>query len=82
MTIIMDQRMYIIISSQYEPILSTESICHVHHVLIYLCEGLNYTGHPEVGVNRECDGITREVAPCRFATLIAAWAIGGNVSTY
>ena len=67
---------------QYAPVLSTESIRHVHHILVFLCEGLNYTGHSEVGARRECDGISLEVEPCRFSTVIAAWAIGGSVSIH
>ena len=67
---------------QYAPVLSTESIRHVHHILVFLCEGLNYTGHSEVGARRECDGISHEVEPCRFSTVIAAWAIGGSVSIH
>jgi len=43
---------------------------------------MNLTGHPEVGVKQECDGISEEVLPCRLATIIAAWAVGGNVSNY
>ena len=68
--------------SQYAPVLSHESIRHVHHILVYLCEGLNFTGHPEVGVKQECDGISEEVRPCRLAITIAAWAVGGNVSNH
>ena len=72
----------VVMPSQYAPVLSDKSIRHVHHILVYLCEGLNLTGHPEVGVKRECDGISEEVQPCRFATTIAAWAVGGNVSNH
>ena len=65
---------------QFAPVLSPESIRHVHHILIYLCDGMNLTGHPEVGIKRECDGISEEVRPCRFATIIGGWAVGGSVS--
>jgi len=40
---------------------------------------MNLTGHPDVGVSQECDGISEEIQPCRRSTLIAAWAVGGNV---
>ena len=43
---------------------------------------MNLTGHPEVGVKQECDRISEEILPCRFATILAAWAIGGNVSSH
>ena len=41
---------------------------------------MNLTGHPDVGVEHNCDGIAEEVQACRFSTFLAAWAIGGNVS--
>ena len=41
---------------------------------------MNLTGHPDVGVDHDCDGIAEAVEACRFSTIIAAWAIGGNVS--
>ena len=62
--------------------LSPESIRQVHHILVYLCDGLNLTGHMDVGVKHECDGISEEVQPCRFDSIIAAWAVGGNVSNH
>ena len=62
--------------------LSHESIRHVHHMVVYLCEGLNLTGHPEVGAKRECVGISQEFRPCLLAITIAAWAVGGNVSNH
>ena len=64
---------------QYSAILSPESIRHVHHILVYLCDGMNYSGHPEVGIQQICDGISEEVAPCRASTVIGGWAVGGNV---
>ena len=72
----------VVMPSQYAPVLSDESIRHVHHILVYLCEGLNLTGHPEVGVKRECDGISEAVQPCRSAIILAVWAVGGNVSNH
>ena len=71
--------LYIAMPLQYAIVLSPESIRQVHHILVYLCEGMNLTGHPDVGVRQECDNIAEEVQPCRFSTLIAGWAIGGNV---
>jgi len=51
-------------------------------MLLYLCDGMNLTGHPAVGVSQDCDGISEEIEPCIGSTLIAAWAVGGNVSSY
>ena len=53
---------------------------HVHHFLIYVCTGLNDT---HVGSGGDCDGdVANEIQECRGGTLIAAWAVGGEVSFY
>ena len=53
---------------------------HVHHLLIYLCEGLNDT---HVGNGGDCEvDVANEVAECRGGTVIAAWAVGGEVCLY
>ena len=67
---------------QYAAVISPQSVRQVHHILVYLCEGMNLTGHPDVGVNHECDGISEEIEPCRLSITIAAWAVGGNVSNH
>ena len=64
---------------QYSAEISPESIPHVHHILVFLCDGKNLTGHPDVGVNHDCDGISEELQACRLSTILAAWAVGGNV---
>ena len=64
---------------QYSTLISPESARHVHHLLVYLCDGKNLTGHPDVGIKQECDGISEEPRACRASTVIAGWAIGGNV---
>ena len=74
--------MNIVISLQNAAVISPQSFHHVHHILVYLCAGVNLTGHPDVGVNHECDGISEEIRPCKFSTVIAVWAIGGNVSNH
>ena len=51
---------------------------HVHHLLIYLCEGVNET---HLGNGGDCDGdIAEEVQDCRGGLLFAAWGVGGEVS--
>ena len=51
---------------------------HVHHLLIFLCDSLNDT---HVGSSGECgEGVADEVHECRDDTLIAVWAVGGEVS--
>ena len=55
------------------------SAAHVHHFLIYVCTGLNDT---HVGNGGDCDDdVANEVQECRGGTLIAAWAVGGEVSS-
>ena len=51
---------------------------HAHHLLIYLCTGVT---EDHVGNGGSCDGdVAREVQECRGGVLIAAWAVGGEVS--
>jgi len=40
---------------------------------------MDFTGDPSVGVSMDCDGISERIEPCRFSTIIGAWAVGGNV---
>ena len=51
-------------------------------MLLFLCDGIDLTSDPDVGVSKECDNISETLAPCRFSVTIAAWAIGGNVRLY
>ena len=52
---------------------------HVHHLVVYLCSGINDT---HVGNGGECEeGVANEVAECRIEVIIAAWAVGGEVSS-
>ena len=66
-------------SLQFAAQITPESAQHVHHMLLYLCDGQNLTGDPAVGVSQECDGISERIQPCRYSTIVAGWAIGGNV---
>lgn len=66
---------------QFAARITPESAQHVHHMLLYLCDGQNFTGDPAVaiGVSQECNGISERIQPCRYSTIVAGWAIGGNV---
>ena len=66
-------------SLQFVQELSPDSAGHVHHMVVYLCEGLNYTGNEDVGRSFECDELSQNIVPCRFATVIGGWAVGGIV---
>ena len=64
---------------QFGPIVTEGNEAHVHHLVIYTCEGLNET---HLGNGGDCEGndVGNEIADCRGGTLIAAWAVGGEVS--
>ena len=52
---------------------------HVHHLLVYLCSGINDT---HVGNGGDCDGdVGNEIRECSQGTVVAAWAVGGEVSS-
>ena len=59
--------------------ITPDSARHVHHMLLYLCDGFNLTGDPAVGVSQECNGISQKILPCRSSIVIASWAVSGNV---
>ena len=53
---------------------------HVHHLVVYLCTGLNDT---HVGSGGDCfEGVGNELRECEGGLVIAAWAVGGEVSSY
>ncbi|XP_065899415.1 putative DBH-like monooxygenase protein 2 [Dysidea avara] len=62
--------------------ITPDSARHVHHMLLYLCDGFNLTGDPAVGVSQECNGISQKILPCRSSIVIASWAVSGNDFTY
>ena len=63
---------------QYSPLIGNENFAYVHHMLVYLCAGLNDT---EVNDSAPCTGgVGESVAECRGGELIAGWAVGGEVS--
>ena len=63
---------------QFGPVIPQSSDRYVHHILVYLCSNLNHT---HVGASSECDNANINIVFCRGGgTLIAAWAVGGNVS--
>ena len=67
-----------IIILQLSPIITEGNEAHVHHLVIYLCSGLNDT---YVGTSGVCtEAIGDEVNTCRGGTIIGAWTIGGEVS--
>ena len=70
---------YCLCPSQFGPVFTEGNEAHVHHLLVYLCDGINET---HVGKGGECEeGVPEAVAACRQGTLIAGWAVGGEVSS-
>ena len=62
---------------QYSPVI--DSIAHVHHILVYICAGLNAT---QVNNSAPCIGnIGESLDECRGGEIIASWAVGGGVSS-
>ena len=53
---------------------------HVHHFLVYLCSSVNET---HLGNGGDCDSeiTSKEASECRNGLVIAAWAVGGEVSS-
>ena len=64
---------------QFGPVIPLASMRYVHHMIVYLCSNLNHT---HVGASSECDNVNIDIGLCRGGgTIIAAWAVGGEVST-
>ena len=60
------------------PVISVDSSPHVHHMLVYLCDGLE---HAQVGTGNVCVNAHINIQYCRSGgTLIGGWAVGGTVS--
>lgn len=65
-------------SLQFGPVIPESSAQYVHHAVVYLCSDLNNT---HVGASTECDDVHIDIRLCRSGgTIIAAWAVGGEVS--
>ena len=68
---------YVFFSPQFAPSITEGNTAFVHHMVIYLCSGLNNT---VVGQGAECDSADIDIQECRRGYLIGVWAVGGNVS--
>ena len=49
---------------------------YVHHLLVYLCDGLDGVNLSNEG---PCDSADRRIRQCLSELLIGAWAVGGDV---
>ena len=62
---------------QFSPDISSGSEPYVHHILVYICDGLQ---EEDLGKGGDCDtSISERVGRCLGSLLIAAWAVGGSV---
>ena len=63
---------------QYSPLIDNENFAYVHHMLVYICAGLN---EAQVNDSGPCNGgVGDSLSECRSGELIAGWAVGGEVS--
>lgn len=64
---------------QYSPQITPNDFQYVHHILVYLCNELS-----DVAVNTSTSctpgAVEDSVHECRQGQIIAAWAVGGDVS--
>ena len=66
--------------TQYTPLISENSQQYVHHIVIYECPQLDES---VVGAGGHCDGeISNSVGQCRLGTVLAVWAVGGEVGLF
>ena len=65
---------------QYSPLIDDGNFAYVHHMLVYICAGLNET---EVNDSAPCNGeVGESLGECRFGEVLAGWAVGGEVSSF
>lgn len=68
---------YYIFLTQVSPSITSGSELYVHHILVYICNGLDES---DTGQGGNCDSdISNQMRSCLSQTLIAAWAVGGSV---
>ena len=65
---------------QFGPLVTEGNQAHVHHLVVYMCTGLNDS---HVGNGNDCENgnVAVQVQQCRGGIFIAAWAVGGEVSS-
>lgn len=63
-------------SQQFSPKITPGNEEYVHHMLIYICDGLD---NVNLGQGGPCNSVDRRIRNCRVDQ-IGAWAVGGEVS--
>ena len=64
---------------QIAPVINPAGGSHVHHMLIYECDTLDDS---YIGYSASCGAGGTVVSQCLRGTLIAAWAVGGEVCVH
>ena len=64
---------------QFAPVISPGSEPHVHHLLIYVCDGLD--GLDLTTEQGACHTLNSRIQRCVGGILIGGWAVGGEVNT-
>ena len=73
---------YFCLSLQYEAVVHPAAAAHVHHMILYSCNGLDsYIDQltPEQLDGGPCNTAPIALAACAGRIIIAAWAVGGEV---
>ena len=65
---------------QFGPLVTEGNEAHVHHLVVYMCTGLD-DSHVGNGADCEDDIVAVQVQQCRGSVFLAAWAVGGEVSS-
>ena len=66
--------------TQNGPTIPSESKAFVHHIIIYLCQNGTFD-HAYVETGAPCIDAGISVQLGRGSTILAAWAVGGDIST-
>ena len=67
---------------QFEPVVHPESAAHVHHMDMYVCNDLDTELDrltPKQLAGGPCQNSPTAIKRCTGRTIIAAWAVGGQV---
>ena len=63
--------------TQHGPIISSASKNNVHHIILYVCDAFD---HAHANIGSHCDDASVSIRYCAKSTIMATWAVGGEVS--
>ena len=64
---------------QFSPIITPGNEPYLHHVLVYICDGLDGV---DITVEGPCSSADQRIQRCLSELLVGAWAVGGEVSAH